>query len=185
MTDSRSDDERGFTEFVIARRPALVRLGWALTGSEASGEDVAQTALNRLWRHWSRISRAGEPWQYAQRVVVTQVATWRGHRYRSAERLSSNVDDEMEVRGADGAVDVDSRIIVDRWLRRLPPRQRSVVALRIMCDLSVEETAEILGCSSGTVKSQTSKALNRLRKIVATDIDLGFANDRLHEKGMA
>lgn len=152
--------EDTFAEFVRHRQVQLVRMGWALTGDRQLGEDLAQTALQRLWPRWDRVSARGEPYAYVQRTMINLWSSWRGRRWRQVERT---VEAPPE-RQSDADVDrLDANDEVDRWLARLPPRQRAVVTLRFLLDLSVDDTAERLGCSSGTVKSQTAKALEHLR----------------------
>jgi RNA polymerase sigma-70 factor (sigma-E family) len=154
--------EDTFAEFVRHRQVELVRMGWALTGDRQLGEDLAQTALQRLWPRWDRVSARGEPYAYVQRTMINLWSSWRGRRWRQLERTVEALPDRQSDDGGD--VDrLDTNDEVDRWLARLAPRQRAVVTLRFLLDLSVEETAGRLGCSSGTVKSQTAKALEHLR----------------------
>ena len=157
---SRSSDE-AFSAFVSARQAELARLGWALTGDRQLGEDLAQTALQRLWPHWSRVAAAGDPFPYVQRTMVNLWSTWRRRRRWRVERLDAV---PPESGGTDPTIEVDERDALDGWLAQLPPRQRAVVVLRFMFDLDVADTAQRLGCTPGTVKSQTSKALRSLRK---------------------
>jgi RNA polymerase sigma-70 factor (sigma-E family) len=156
-----------FTAFAVARRAALVQLGWALTGDRHLAEDLAQATLDRLWRRWPRISRSGDPWPYAQRTLTSISATWWRRRWRSEYPTDPMPETHT---GSDAADEQDTRHMVDRWLRALPPRQRAVVVLRFLADLSVEDTARVLRCAPGTVKSQTSKALVELRKSAAQTV---------------
>lgn len=149
-----------FSAFVAARQRELVQLGWALTGDRQLGEDLVQTALLRLWPHWSRVAAAGEPFAYTQRIVINLWSSWRRRRRWQAERLDASPPDSS---GGDVAVEAQTRTSLDAWLARLPRRQRAVLVLRFVCDLDVAETADQLGCAPGTVKSQTSKALRTLR----------------------
>jgi RNA polymerase sigma-70 factor (sigma-E family) len=162
--------EDAFAGFVRHRQVELVRLGWALTGDRQLGEDLAQTALQRLWPRWEHVSASGEPYAYAQRIMVNLWSGWRGRRWRQLERVVETLPDRDVEGGADRLDDNDE---VDRWLAMLPPRQRAVVTLRFLLDLSVDETSERLGCSTGTVKSQTAKALGHLRALAPS-----FAADR-------
>jgi len=151
--------DEAFSAFVAARQRELVRLGWALTGDRQLGEDLVQTALLQLWPHWSRVAAAGEPFAYTQRIVINLWSSWRRRRWRT-ERLDASPPDSS---GGDVAIEAQTRASLDGWLARLPRRQRAVLVLRFVCDLDVGETADRLGCSTGTVKSQTSKALRTLR----------------------
>jgi RNA polymerase sigma-70 factor (sigma-E family) len=162
--------EDAFAAFVRHRQVELVRLGWALTGDRQLGEDLAQTALQRLWPRWDHVSASGEPYAYAQRIMVNLWSSWRGRRWRQMERVVETPPD----RHAEGDADrLDANDEVDRWLATLPSRQRAVITLRFLLDMSVDETAERLGCSAGTVKSQTAKALGHLRALAPS-----FAADR-------
>ena len=152
--------DRAFTAFVVARQRELVRLGWALTGDRQLGEDLVQTALLRLWPHWSRVAASGEPFAYTQRIMINLWTSWRRRRRWQTERLDASPPDPT---GGDVSIEAQARVSLDAWLARLPRRQRAVVVLRFVCDLDVADVADRLGCSTGTVKSQTAKALQTLR----------------------
>lgn len=154
-----ADDE--FSAFVTARQAELVQLGWALTGDRQLGEDLSQSALQRLWPHWTRVADAGDPFAYTQRIVVNLYISWHRRRRWRLERPAASLP---EITVGDATSGVDEQDALDRWLARLPARQRAVVVLRFVCDLDVAETAARLECSSGTVKSQTAKALHNLRR---------------------
>jgi RNA polymerase sigma-70 factor (sigma-E family) len=149
-----------FTAFVAARQNDLVRLGWALSGDRQLGEDLAQSALQRLWPRWDRVAAGGEPLAYTQRIMVNVWSSWRSVRSWQRERVGTPAAEPHAADDPIGAVD-DSDT-VHRWLAVLPPRQRAAIVLRFLFDLSVEDTAQRLGCSAGTVKSQTSRALSTL-----------------------
>jgi RNA polymerase sigma factor (sigma-70 family) len=105
------------------------------------------------------VSAAGEPIAYTQRIVVNLYTSSRRRRRWQIERLDAA---PPEVAADDVTVGVVERAVLDEWLTALPPRQRAVVVLRFLLDLDVGDTAARLGCSAGTVKSQTSKALQTL-----------------------
>ena len=157
MTSSTRDDE--FVAFVSDHRPALVGMARLLTaGDDAFAEDVVQTTLTRLYLAWSRVRRADNRLGYA-RTSLTHVfvdETSRAHRRREV-----SVDEHRE-RGA-ASSDPDLRSTVLAALDGLAPRQRAVVVLRHWLDWDVADTARVLGCSTGTVKSQNAKALAHLR----------------------
>jgi RNA polymerase sigma factor (sigma-70 family) len=115
-----------------------------------------------MWGRWSVISGGGDAWPYAQRVAVNQWLSWRRRRWRKAETLAADPIDTVPA--GDEWTEFDQREEVRRWLDQLPRGQRAAVTLRFMLDLSVTETASLLGVSEGTVKSQTAKALASLRK---------------------
>lgn len=150
-------DEQSFASFVTARSPRLLRTAYLLTQDHALAEDLLQTALARAWLAWSKMD--GDPEPYVRRILSNLYATWWRRKW-NREMPTEQVPERCE---RSTAVAVDER--ADLWisLGRLPHRQRAVVVLRFFEDLSVQETADILGCSAGTVKSQTSKALAKLR----------------------
>lgn len=155
---TRSVQPAGFDDFVQRRRAQLIRLAWALTRDRDLAEDVTQIALERLWRRWATVPTAdAERWAYAQRVLISQVSTWRRRLWTKNELLTDTMPQP-----ASGPVDIDRPQVLD-WLGELPRGQRSVIVLRYLSDLSIEETAQVLGCSIGTVKSQTAKAMDKLR----------------------
>ncbi|WP_240771223.1 SigE family RNA polymerase sigma factor [Nocardioides sp. GY 10113] len=155
-----------FEAFVAARAQALLRTAYLLTRDHAMAEDLLQTALSKAWFAWHRIEKHPEP--YVRRILVTTYAGWRGRRWHGeqpTETLPEGAD------GDHGATAVVERHDLADALDRLPRRQRAVVVLRFFEDLSVAETAHVMGCSTGTVKSQLHKALAHLR------IDPALADD--------
>ena len=146
----------GFDEFVSARSVGLLRTAYLLTRDHALAEDLVQTALAKVWFAWSQVE--GDPEPYVRKVMVNTYASW----WRRKWNGETPHEDLPEA--ADPVADhVEQR--TDLWvaLGRLPKRQRAVVVLRFFEDLSEAETARVLECSTGTVKSQTSKALAKLR----------------------
>lgn len=160
-----------FVAFTRAHRGDLVRTAVLLcAGDEAFAEDVVQTTLTRLYLAWAKARRADAPLAYARRSLthVFIDETRRAHRRR--ERVvASPTDTAVEPVAAPG--DPELRQLVLAALSSLGPRQRAVVVLRHWHDLDVAETARILGCSTGTVKSQNARALAHLRTHL-TDLDL-------------
>lgn len=154
----------GFREYVAARQAALLRSAKLLTGDWPAAEDLVQTALVRVWPRWARVTADGtDPDAYVRRVMINTYLTWRRRRWWG-ERPTGSVPDRAT--GDDSLARVDLRDVLGRALRDLTPAQRAVVVLRFYEDQSVEQTAELLGCSTGTVKSQAAKALARLRSVV-------------------
>jgi RNA polymerase sigma-70 factor (sigma-E family) len=150
-------DEADFDAFVVARSPALLRTAYLLVGDEGLAEDLLQTALTKSWFAWRRIT--GEPESYVRRVLVTTSASWWRRRW-TRETPTADLPEQASADGADGHTDRR-----DLWdaLGRLPRRQRAVVVLRYLEDRTEAETAQLLGCTVGTVKSQSAKALAKLR----------------------
>jgi RNA polymerase sigma-70 factor (sigma-E family) len=151
----------GFREFVAARSPALQRAAWLLTGNRETAQDLVQTALARTWPRWHRLERTENAEAYVRRVMVTTYATWWRRRWRG-EVPTATLPDRPET--ADVFSEADLRATVQTALGTLPRRQRAVVVLRYFEDLTEAQTAQALGCSVGTVKSQSAKALARLRR---------------------
>jgi RNA polymerase sigma-70 factor (sigma-E family) len=148
-----------FEEFVVARRPALLRTAYLLTGSHHDAEDLVQSALIKLVPKWARIQDHPEP--YVRRVLAREsVNRWRGRRWRE---VSTDMLPETKHH------DSTDRIALLEDLRRLPPRQRAVLVLRYFDDLTEADTAAALGISVGSVKSHTRDALARLRNQQADD----------------
>jgi RNA polymerase sigma-70 factor (sigma-E family) len=148
-----------FSAFVVSRWPGLVRLAFGLTGDRWAAEDLAQATLARAYVAWRRVSRADDPDAYLRRILVnTSNRRFRGHRV--AEQAGDPPDTAVE-----GPADlVGERAALLAALRQLPPRQRAVVVLRYWGDLTDAQIAVTLGCSPGTVRSQLSRALAKLRE---------------------
>lgn len=155
----------GFREYVVARQAALLRTARLLTGDWQQAEDLVQTALAKVWPRWGRVIAGGEdPEGYVRRMLVTGYLTWRSRRWW-AERPTTLVPDVSEA--GDALAGVGLRDALSRVPRGLPPAQRTVLVLRFYEDPSVEQTAALLGIAAGTVKSQTAKALEKLKGVVA------------------
>lgn len=160
------DDE--FVELVHAAWPALYRTAVLLVRDHALAEDLVQSALAKTYSHWHRIRDTGAAQAYARRALVnTTTSTFRRKSYRS-ERPTAELPEKVGVPAGDPAERLDVRAA----LAELAPRQRAVVVLRFYDDLSVQDTADLLGISTGTVKSQTSAALDRLRVLLDVDVDV-------------
>ncbi len=149
-----------FTEFVQASWPGLYRTAFMLVGDRGLAEDLAQTALAKTYAAWSRIDdRAAAP-AYARRTLVNTASSWFRKKGWRNELPTASMPETAY------ALDPSSRPAVIDALGQLPPRQRAVVVLRFYEDLSVSETADALGCSVGTVKSQTFEAFAKLRVLL-------------------
>ncbi|MFE2427815.1 SigE family RNA polymerase sigma factor [Streptomyces sp. NPDC059373] len=149
-----------FAEFAGTAYRSLLRTARLLTGDPHTAEDLVQAALVRVYLHWSRAATWASPHTYARKVVVNLFATWRRRRWHTEVPQG---EPESSADGYDMAGRADARLELAGALAALPRAQRSVLVLRCYEDLSVEETAELLGCSPGTVKSRTNRALERLR----------------------
>lgn len=157
-------DDDGFRAFAHSRLAYLSRVAYLLTGEHHAAEDLLQNTLVRLAVAWPKVAAAGDPVAYARRVLYNErVSTWRAARHLRTEQPTSTLPD---VSGpADLADDTVRRLMLERALRRLTHKQRAVIVLRFFEDLSPEDAAEVLGCSPGTVKSQTHHALRRMREL--------------------
>src|ERR1700722_18778085 len=151
--------EAEFSEFMDGRWLQLVRLGYVLTGDRGLAEDLAQSALARAYACWPQIRRAGDPDAYVRRVLVNANHA-RFRKRRVAEQLTGTVPEPPSVDVANGS---DDRVTLMAALMRLPVGQRSVGVLRFWLDMTEAQVAEALGCSVGTVKTQGSRALAKLR----------------------
>jgi RNA polymerase sigma-70 factor (sigma-E family) len=156
-------DEAGFTEWAAGAQRRLLRSAYLLTGDLHAAEDLVQEALVKVALRWERL-REGNPTGYARTVVVRDnISRWR----RRREVPTPTAADLAAV-----SSEPETALVVRRALQRLTPAQRTVVVLRHFDDLSVEETAAVLRVSTGTVKSQTSAALARLRDGAPELLDL-------------
>ena len=149
---------QGFEDFVSARGQALQRFAYLLTSDWALAEDLVQTAFSRTYPRWSRIE-SDEPEAYVRKIMVNTWSSWWRRRWRGEVPAIS----PPEAAARDPYQDVDRRHAVTSALAGLPHRQRLVLVLRYHEDLSEQQVAELLGISVGTVKSQASKALAKLR----------------------
>lgn len=158
-------EHQAFEAFVLARSSALLRTSYLLTGDRGHAEDLLQTALERLYRHWHRLDGDPEGWV---RTTLANLATDRWRRL-SVRVRETGTHDRPETGGDDGDLQaVLHRQDLERLLRRLTPRQRAVLVLRYFEDWTEAETAAALNCSTGTVKSTASRALGRLRNDLPT-----------------
>jgi RNA polymerase sigma-70 factor (sigma-E family) len=160
-----AQQERDFDDYVRARGQALMKLSFYLVGDRQLAEDVCQSALVRLYRAWPRVARVESLDAYARRVVVNEAHRW-WRRPSSRETARAQVPDTSVP--TDTAIEVRDELW--RLLLSLPRRQRAVLVLRYLEELSEQETAMALGCSVGTVKSTGSKALARLRAAAAPQL---------------
>ena len=150
-------DEQAFTDFVVARTPALTRTAYLLTHDHQLAEDLVQTALFKAAKAWDRIE--GEPEPYVRRILYTEnISRWR--RRRVVETFRPGYD----VPAAAGS-DPDMHVALEHALAELTLRQRTVLVLRYYEDLTEAETARVLGIGVGTVKSTHRRALDRLRAV--------------------
>ena len=155
VRSTRRDDE--YTEFVVARLQALRRIAHLLCDDWHHADDLVQVTITRLYVRWHQVRVMDHPEAYTRTILVREFLRQRQSGW--ARRVSlAEVPDWL---GAGN--DRDDALDVYAALAELPPRQRATLVLRFYCDQTVDEVAEVLGCSAGTVKSQTSKGLGSLR----------------------
>jgi RNA polymerase sigma-70 factor (sigma-E family) len=162
-------DEHALADFIRNRAVTLYRYGYLLTGNHHDAEDLVQDALIRLRAHWPRVARKDDPIAYVRTTMTRlNISKWRRRR---RELLTAAVPERP---AADpglervDATDADERV----WaaIVALPPKQRAVLVLRFYESLTDEEIAATLGVSRGTVRSQASRALQKLRTSGATEL---------------
>jgi RNA polymerase sigma-70 factor (sigma-E family) len=149
--------EQAYRDYVAGNLDRLRRTAYLLCGDWHLADDLTSTVLIKLLRHWKRATVMEHRDAYVRRMLMS---AWLDERRRPWRRESST--DRLPDRPA-ATADADQRLDVLSLLAGLPPRRRAVLVLRYFCDLSVEETAQALGCSEGTVKSQGARALESLR----------------------
>lgn len=161
-----------FVALVHARTAALLRSAYLLTGDRQLAEDLVQTALAKTALHWRRVDKDRAE-AYTRKVMYhEQVTQWR--RRRVAESFPATMP-ESTGRGSESDA-TELKVAVARALTRLGPRQRAVLVLRYYEDLPITEVAKLLGCSVGTIKSQTHRALATLRAAAPQLLD--FSDNR-------
>ncbi|SDT73757.1 SigE family RNA polymerase sigma factor [Actinoplanes derwentensis] len=158
----RQSLEDEFTAFVAARGQTLLRIAHALTGDPEAAQDLVQGALAKAYARWPRIHSDAEA--YVRRIIYNdRISAWRRAGHRNEVTVADVPERPAEHRHDQ---DVADRLAVREALLSLPDRQRAVLVMRYLEDRSVEETAELLGCRPGTVASQASRALSKLRALV-------------------
>ncbi|GLY14978.1 DNA-directed RNA polymerase sigma-70 factor [Kineosporia sp. NBRC 101677] len=153
------DDEAAFVRFVTARWPALVQSAYLITVDRGIAEDCVQEALARVHRRWGRIEQ-DNPEPYVRKAVINAALSWRVRRRIREVPLDAAPVPVVEFR-SEQLGDFDHRLM--NALRSLPPLMRAAVVLRYLEDRSEGETAHLLGCSPGTVKSASSRGVAKLR----------------------
>ena len=155
-----------FGEYVLAHRTRLLGAARLLTaGRHDEAEDVVQSTLAKLYVHWPRVRKADDPVAYGLRSLTHAFLDERRRAYRRREVVTDQTPDR-----AGPVADHETRSSVLEALRGLAPRQRAVVVLRYFLQYDIAATAEVLGCTEGTVKSQTAKALSNLRTVLGDPI---------------
>jgi RNA polymerase sigma-70 factor (sigma-E family) len=164
VTQHRDED---FAGYIPARLPSLRRLAFLLCHDWHRADDLAQSAVIKVYLHWQKAASADNTDRYVNTILVREFLRDRGS---SWARRVSPIGSPPEM----AATPLDQKGLLDlkNAVAALPPRQRAALVLRFYCDLSAGDSAQILGCTPGTVKSQTSKALQALRRTLGTAADL-------------
>jgi RNA polymerase sigma-70 factor (sigma-E family) len=148
-----------YCEYVAARLSSLRRLAAVLCDDSQRADDLVQAALTKLYVHWGRVRAAEHPDAYARTVLVHEFIQERRSLWVKRVSLVGRVNDSPAA-----AVDQDMALDLRAAVAALPARQRATLVLRYYCDLNVDQCAEVLGCSPGTVKSHTARALEAVRR---------------------
>jgi len=161
-----SGEEVAFSEFMAARWAVLFRAAYLITGDRHQAEELLQSALAKTYVSWHRIKSKQSADSYVRTTMFNTAASgWRKHR---RERLT---DSMPEIVSDGGLAQADDRLALWAHIQALPPRMRATLVLRFYEDLTEAQTAAELGCSIGSVKSQTHRALARLREAVGDRFD--------------
>jgi RNA polymerase sigma-70 factor (sigma-E family) len=163
----RGELELDYVEYVSGRLPSLHRTAYMLCGDAHRADDIVQATLTALYVNWRRATRADNLDAYIHRILVRRYLDERRLRW-SRVQLGDTHPEAVTAIAADHRIGERDELITA--LRSLPKGQRAVVVLRFLNDLSVEATAEALGCSVGNVKSQSSRGLAALREVLGADV---------------
>lgn len=159
-------DEEEYRQFVAARLESLRRTAYLLCRDWHTADDLVAITIGKLYRHWRRVRAADNVDAYARGVLTNAwLDEWR--RPWRRETATDDLPDQVDVEFPQAAL-VERQALLD-LLQQLPPRRRAVLVLRFYCDLSVEETAQVLGISSGTVKSQAARGLDTMRALAVEE----------------
>lgn len=156
----KATEQQEYVDYVTGRLPALRRLAYLLCGDDHRADDLVQQTITRLYLRWSRISGVEHLDQYVRTMLVHAFVD---ERRRPWARVGLVAHPPEGAQPADGRV--EDWMVLRAALARVPRRQQAVLVLRYLCDQSVEEVAAALGCTEGTVKSQTSRGLATLRRM--------------------
>ena len=163
-----SHEQEEFVEFAATSALRLRRAAFLLCGDWHTAEDLAQTALAKVFVSWRKVKRQDAAYAYATRTLVNCYLADKRLR-RSTEILVDQLPDCPAMLPA-----LETRMVVLDALATLPPRSRAVVVLRYWADLTVDQAADVLGCSPGTVKTLSARALGKLRAVLGNaQADLG------------
>jgi RNA polymerase sigma-70 factor (sigma-E family) len=161
----KRSEEAAYREYVTSRMGVLRRVAYLLCRDWHTADDLVSITIGKLYRHWSRVAPSTGVDAYVRQILLR---TWLDEKRRPWRRREEPTEQLPEL-AADARFRIVDRDQLLDLLDGLPPRRRAAVVLRFYCDLSVDETAEILNCTAGTVKSQTARGLETLREAAARD----------------
>jgi RNA polymerase sigma-70 factor (sigma-E family) len=161
----RSREE--FAEFVVARQSHMLRTAYLLCNDRQFAEDIVQQILEKLYVAWPKVAAARSPDAYVRKAIMNLYLDEMRRAWRHRERSNADpTDGRSELRPPP----LDDRVDLARALSRLPKRQRMVLILRFAEDLSVAETAAVMGCAEGTVKAHTAAGIRALRQTAEMEL---------------
>ncbi|WP_431933047.1 sigma-70 family RNA polymerase sigma factor [Nonomuraea jabiensis] len=157
----RPDEEQDYVAYVTARLPALRRLSYYLCKDEQRADDLVQNTIMRLYVHWRRAREARDLHRYVDKMLVRTFLNDQRLAWWTRVWLTDRPHERPEP-----SQDLETKAVVHAALAQVPPRQRAVLVLRFLYDMPITEVAELLGCSTGNVKSQTARGLTRMRALL-------------------
>jgi RNA polymerase sigma-70 factor (sigma-E family) len=162
-------DPAAFAAFAAGRSPALLRAAYLMVGDRDLAQDLLQEALTKTYVAWPRLRDPNAAEAYTRKAITTTAISW-------FRRKAWNNEIATGVLPEQGAAAADDHVAQREWLwtalQQLPPRQRAAIVLRFYEDLTEAQTADAMGCAVGTVKSQVSAGLRKLRHQLGDDIQL-------------
>jgi RNA polymerase sigma-70 factor (sigma-E family) len=160
-----SDRDAAFAEYFAARSGSMRGTAFLLCGDWHRAEDLVQTAFTKLYTHWHRVARHEALDPYVRQVLIRTFIDDGRRGWWRRERPQETPVEQVAAQAF-----ADDRLVLMQALGRVPPRQRAVLVLRYWEDMSVEETAVALSCSTGTVKSQAARGLDALRTLMSHSV---------------
>jgi RNA polymerase sigma-70 factor (sigma-E family) len=155
------ESDAAYLDYVHARVPALRRIAYMLSGDTDQADDLVQETITKLYAKWPRVSSVENVDSYVHTMLVRTFLDEKRRGWWRVNLRGAPPDTPAPATGA-----LEEKTVLRKALGRIPARQQAVLVLRFLCDQSVADVARILGCSEGTVKSQTSHGLNALRRIL-------------------
>ena len=162
-------DRGAFADFVAARSASLQRAAYLMVGDVGLAQDLVQEALTKTYVAWPKLRDPANADAYTRKAITTTAITWFRRKSWAGERATGVLPERS---GGGHADEVAVRTSLMQALGQLPPRQRAVIVLRYYEDLTEAQAAAVLGCAVGTVKSQASAGLAKLRSLMGDELDL-------------